>query len=229
MGTTIIDKELYGDSIEFAYNSRKTLLTGVYIQCKIGEVVALLGRNGCGKSTLLKILFGAIRPKNGLIRINGIRVIQGFLTKNICYLPQSSFLPPYNTVKGLIKLMVSKVENRVLIQEDVIVKKVLSQRIGELSIGERRYFELLLLLHQEVDFYLLDEPFSGVAPYMKEQIQELIRIHQPTKGFIISDHHYNSVLEVSTHILLLQNGGCRSIPNKKDLEMFYVPEGTFDV
>jgi len=228
MDISVENKELYADSIAFSYTGYQSLLTGVFIRCKVGEVVALLGRNGCGKSTLLKILFGSIKPKNAFITINGTRVRKGYRSKKLCYLPQSSFLPPYYSVRQLIALMLPDKTDQHKIFEDDVLKPLLSQKIGDLSLGERRYFELLLLLYGDADFYLLDEPFSGVSPFLKDRIQNLIRSYQATKGFIISDHHYQSVLDISTHIYLLQNGGCRHIANKKDLELFYVPVGTFD-
>lgn len=222
-------KQLYVDSVEFCYKSTNPVLTGVYIQCNIGEIVGLLGRNGCGKSTLMKIIFGIIQPKYGLIRINNKRYSKGYLSKKICYLPQHKFLPPYLNVNEVIKLMVKdkKTQAKLLI-EDEIISKINSQKIAELSVGEQRYLELMLLLQQNADFYLLDEPFSGVAPYMKERIQHIIKENSQNKGFIISDHHYHTVLETSTRMVLLQNGGCREINSKKELEMFYVPEGTFE-
>ncbi len=221
-------KEVLGDSIEFRYRNQYSLLSGVFISCKQGEIVALLGRNGCGKSTLLKILFGVVQPKNGFVSINSKRYKQGYLSKELCYLPQHSFLPTAKTVVQVISLMVNKKEDRDRIAVDPVLEKVLCLKIADLSVGERRYLELTLLLTQRATFYLLDEPFSGVSPYLKEKIQEVIRDNSGQKGFIISDHHYHSVLDISTRILLLQNGGCRSIEHKKDLECFYVPEGTFD-
>lgn len=57
------EKELYADSIEFSYRAGHALLTGVHLSVKVGEVVALLGRNGCGKSTLMKVIFGTLTKK----------------------------------------------------------------------------------------------------------------------------------------------------------------------
>ncbi len=223
-----VEGELYADSIEFSYNSNYQLLSGVYLSCKVGEVVALLGRNGCGKTTLMKIIFGALRAKNAYIKLDGVRMEAVFKTNKVCYLPQQHYLPTYISVRNAIKLMIASAETVESIQKDEVIAKVLHQKVAELSVGEQRYLELLLLIHQPATYYLLDEPFSGVSPYLKERIQEVILQYKHCKGFVISDHHYNSVLDISTRILLLQNGGCRSIENKKDLEYFYVPEGTFD-
>lgn len=221
------DKELYADSIEFSYEASHQLLTGVYISCKIGEVVALLGRNGCGKSTLMKVLFGVLSPKNAYIMLHGRRVSKTFVSRDVCYLPQQRFLPTHKTVQQMINFMLQKDEQRSAVAEDEMIARVVSQKIADLSVGEQRYLELLLLIHQDATFYLLDEPFSGVSPYLKERIQQLIARYRGAKGFIISDHHYQSVLDICTKIVLLQNGGCRLITDKKELEYFYLPEGTF--
>src|SRR5690606_7130646 len=74
-------KQLFADSIEFSYDVSQPVLTGVYIQCHAGEVVALLGRNGCGKSTLMKIIFGTVKPNFGYIKINDKRYTKGYLSK----------------------------------------------------------------------------------------------------------------------------------------------------
>ena len=222
-------KQLYVDSIEFSYNADKPILTGVYIACNTGEIVALLGRNGCWNSTLMKIIFGIITPKNGLTRVNNTRYSKGYLSRKLCYLPQQKFIPNYLSIEKVIRLMVSDKYNQTkLLEDDQIISKVKKQKVAELSGGEIRYIELMILLQQDADFYLLDEPFAGISPHMKEKIQQIIIDYSSTKGFIISDHHYHSVLDISTRIVLLQNGGCRKIESKKDLEMFYVPEGTFD-
>lgn len=220
---------LYIDSLAFSYNLHAPLLTGVYLECYEGEIVGLLGRNGSGKSTLMKAIFGTLTPKAAFIIINDKRYNKGYLSKRICYLPQQKFIPNYVSIIELVNLMIKNPGNRnELLNNDEIISKIKYQKVAELSGGEIRYLELMLLLQQNADFYLLDEPFSGVSPHIQTQIQQVILAHSKEKGFIISDHHYNSVLEIATRIVLLQNGGCRKIDSKKDLELFYVPEGTFD-
>lgn len=220
-------KELYADSIAFSYRPGQALLTGVYLSCKVGEVVALLGRNGCGKSTLMKVIFGAITPQHAYIKLNGQRIAKTFESGEVCYLPQQRFLPTHKTVRQMIDFMLQGETQRQQVARDEVVAKVLSQKVADLSVGEQRYLELSLLIHQKATFYLLDEPFSGVSPYLKERIQSLIGRYRNTKGFVISDHNYESVLDVCTKIILLENGGCRLITDKKQLEYFYVPEGAF--
>lgn len=222
------EKELHVDSVEFSYSSMRTLLTGGYLTLKVGDIVGLLGRNGTGKSTLMKIVFGIVRAHYAYIRVNGKKVNRAFETKEVCYLPQDSFLPTSSLVKHMIDFMIGDATYRALLYENEVLKPILKNKIAEISGGELRYLEILLLLHQPATFILLDEPFTGLSPFLKEKIQEHIVDSSRQKGILISDHDYMNVLDISNQLMLLENGGCRRIEKKEDLEMFYVPDGTFD-
>lgn len=81
---------------------------------------------------------------------------------------------------------------------------------------------------QPTDFVLLDEPFTGIEPIYITMIIDLIRRFSDKKGFIITDHNYHDLLHIASQVVLLQNGSCQRIENKRDLEFFYLPDETFD-
>ena len=89
-------QELFIDSVTHKFN-QQTILNGVFINCKIGEVVGLLGRNGSGKSTLLKIIFGSTAADFKFLKINEKIIDKGYRSGEISYLPQDNFVP--NNVK----------------------------------------------------------------------------------------------------------------------------------
>jgi len=221
-------KELFVDSVQFSYSSDKQLLTGGYLVLKVGDIIGLLGRNGTGKSTLMKIIFGALKAQHAYIRVNGKKVRTAFSTREICYLPQDSFLPTAFTVKKSIEFMLSNPLRIKGVEEDEIIKPIIKTKIADISGGELRYLEILLLIEQNASFILLDEPFSGLSPLLKEKIQTVVIEKSKEKGFLISDHDYMNVLDISNQLMLLENGGCRKINKKEELEQFYVPIGTFD-
>jgi len=218
------ENKLEADSILCSFGHRQ-LLTDIYLSCKTGEIVGLLGRNGCGKTTLLKIIFGTQTTVNKHVRINGKVYFEPYKNPGLlAYLPQLDFLPVNTKLHKIVDLYHTDPEKRETIKQDSRIQKHLHKYADELSKGELRYFELQLLLQKDVKFLLLDEPFSGVEPLYVEYIEELLRTHLGTKGFIITDHDYQSVLRASDRIILLSDGHCRPITYLEELYQWgYIP------
>src|SRR5690606_3811921 len=141
-----------------------------YLGLKVGDIIGLLGRNGTGKSTLMKIIFGSLRAHNAYIRVNGHKVSQAFPTREDCYLPPASFLPSSFRVKKAIEFMLSDKESRAKVESEELIMPILNNKIADLAGGELRYLEIMLLIEQKATFILLDEPFSGISPILKEKI-----------------------------------------------------------
>lgn len=221
-------KELYIDSVQFGYNNSRHLITGAYLKCNTGDVIALFGRNGSGKSTLMKLIFGSLKANNSYILINGKKTKTAYLSGKIGYLPQHSLLPTHEKVSNLIRLLIHDEHLKSKLVNDTRIKTLLDRKVYQLSGGELRYLEVWLLMCQPTDFLLLDEPFTGIEPIYVALILELIDCFRDTKGFIVSDHNYRYLLDIASQVLLLQNGSCQQIDKKEDLEFFYLPEGTFD-
>lgn len=219
---------LEAESIICGFGNR-LILTDVYLKCCTGEVVGILGRNGSGKSSLLKIIFGTLKAESRIIRINGKNINSPFPQgRLIRYLPQHSFLPPSYKLRALVKYLVASPDGQQKIFQDLHISRHLNKKARELSGGERRYFEVLLLLNSGAQFVLLDEPFMGIEPLYKEKIKELIREYRLEKGIIITDHDYRNVLDVCGSIKLIVNGVCRHLKEAEELEVWgYVPEGAF--
>jgi ABC-type multidrug transport system ATPase subunit len=216
------------DSVMIAFDNRN-ILNGCYFKCETGDIIGLLGRNGCGKSSLLKIVFGTLSTYNKFIRINQKVYDQPYKHRNlIAYLPQHDFLPKNLSIKKIINIYIDSNFKREVISNDNRLKYHLNKKITELSGGELRYLEILLLVNLNVKFILLDEPFSKVEPLYKEVIINLIKEYSSTIGFVITDHDYSNIIATSSHIILINNAACKPIDNLTDLERFnYVPLGTF--
>lgn len=206
--------ELHVDSVAHSFGAHR-VLNNVYLKCSVGEVVGVLGRNGSGKSTLLKIIFGSIKPNYKFIRIDGELVQKGYLTHKIAYLPQGYFIPHYLSLELLVDLYVNKYRQQLLAID--LFKEHLKMRIGDLSGGHRRLAEALLMIYSDAKYILLDEPFSQLAPLIAEQLKHHIRELLPEKGFIVTDHDYQQILDVSSRIVLIHNGCNYNIENRDDL------------
>lgn len=216
------------DSVMISFDDRK-ILTDCYLKCETGDVIGILGRNGCGKSSLLKIIFGTLFTYNKFIRINNKVYNQPYKHGNlIAYLPQHDFLPKNISIQKIIHIYISTKTGREKIINDSRLKNHLKKRISELSGGELRYFEIMLLVNHDVKFIMLDEPFAKVEPLYKELIINLIREYCSTKGFIITDHDYTNIIAASDRIILITNGVCKPIKALVELEQWnYVQTGTF--
>ncbi|RZK43190.1 MAG: ATP-binding cassette domain-containing protein [Pedobacter sp.] len=214
---------LHIDSVSKHFGLRP-ILNDVFISCNVGDIIGLLGRNGSGKSTLMKIIFGSLDADYKYVRIDE-KVIKN-ITDNrdlLQYLPQHSFLPTNVSIKRIISTLCNLEEALLLFKIDLI-RPFLGNRSSELSGGELRLIESLILIYAKSKYVLLDEPFSGLAPLHVEIIKEHIKFMSRKKGFIITDHDYANVLKVSTSLILLQDGKTRKIDHPDQLvEYSYLP------
>jgi len=215
--------ELFVDSIQKSFGHH-TILTDVFISCKPGEIIGLLGRNGSGKSTLLKIIFGSIEAENKFIRIDGKNSTRMWDRRGkLIYLPQDNFLPSHLKIKTVIDAFCKKSEREV-IKCDPQIKPFLDKKTKELSGGERRLIEIKLVMHSNSRYILIDEPFNGVEPLHKEDVKRIIQQHSKEKGFIITDHDPKNILDLATKLILLHDGKTREIRNKDELVFYgYLP------
>lgn len=200
------------------------------MECKTGEIVSIFGRNGTGKSTLLKILFGTLKADRIRLSLNDkpFAVEEIIPQQKIAYLPQQSFLPKSLKVRDIVPLYYSSETKQDKILYDPLIAKIENTKVGSLSMGQLRYFELLLIGNLSHPFLMLDEPFSMIEPLYRDKIRELLFDLKFTKGIILTDHYYDDVFSVADRNLLLKNGRLIAISNKEELaDHGYLSGNTF--
>lgn len=215
--------KLHVDSVIKSFDTRQ-VLTDVFISCQKGEIIGLIGRNGSGKSTLLKIIFGSIPSDRKFVKI-GDKISNGLFDnrKLIKYLPQDNFLPNHARVKTIIDLFCDTYKAE-LIKAHGLIVPMLNKKSKQLSGGEKRLLEILLIIYSDSVYTLIDEPFNGVAPIYKEEIKDLIKQQSVDKGFIITDHDYRNILDIATRIVIIHDGGTKEIKGKDELKYWgYIP------
>lgn len=214
--------KLHIDSITKSFG-KKDILKDIYLSCETGNICGLLGRNGSGKSTLFQIIFGTIKGDTQYIKFNDIILKNQSDRKNrIAYLPQHSFLPKNLKIKNLIDLFCAK-ENNAKISQSKFIQPFLNEIPNTLSGGELRIVEVLLIIYSRAEFILLDEPFHSLSPKTVTEIKTIIK-QQTDKGFIISDHQYHDVLDISDNIFLLSDTHLKPIKDLTELKRFnYLP------
>jgi lipopolysaccharide export system ATP-binding protein len=203
------------DSIQLEFDGRK-ILRDVYLSCKQGEVIGLLGRNGCGKSSLLKIIFGTLTAGYKYVSINNEFMHKGYLNNRIAYLPQHNYLPAGIKIEKLARILVEPLSWDEF-AELPIYKPNTQKIISELSGGELRQLETMMIIHSKADFILLDEPFTHISPIQADEFKPVIRACAKRKGIIVTDHQYYNILEVSDSVILLSDGCTKHITNNDEL------------
>ncbi|MFA6085182.1 ATP-binding cassette domain-containing protein [Mucilaginibacter sp.] len=203
------------DSVQLEFSGRK-ILQSVYLNCMQGEVVGLLGRNGCGKSSLLKVIFGTLTPNYKYVSINDQFIHTGYLNNRIAYLPQHNYLPGGIKIEKLARVIVDPVSWNEFTGLPSYQKNY-NKTIDELSGGELRQLETMMIIHSKADFILLDEPFTHISPIQADEFKPVIRACAKRKGIIITDHQYYNILDVSDKIILLTDGCTKHINNVEEL------------
>jgi lipopolysaccharide export system ATP-binding protein len=203
------------DSVQLEFDGRK-ILQDVYLHCDKGEILGLLGRNGCGKSSLLKIIFGTLACTHKYVSIDDVFIAKGYHQNKIAYLPQHNYLPGGIRVDKLARMLVEPVYWADFTDHPAYQKHH-HKTVSQLSGGELRQLETLMIIYSRADFILLDEPFTHISPVQAEEFKLIIKQCAKNKGIIITDHQYYNVLDVSDRIILLTNGYTRPINNRDDL------------
>lgn len=215
---------LHIDSITKSFGE-KDILKDIFLKCETGNITGILGRNGSGKSTLFQIIFGTQKGNTQYIRFNNSILQTQYDRKNkIAYLPQYPFLPKNAVIKNLIDLFCNK-EDAHKISELNLIQPFLNEKIKTLSGGEIRVIEALMIIYSKAEFIFLDEPFHSLSPKLISELKEIIKQQSKSKSFIISDHQYPDVLDISDEIYLLTEGHLRLIKDLKELQQYnYLPK-----
>lgn len=192
---------LEADSILLEYGGRK-ILQNIYIKMETGKITGLLGRNGTGKSSLMRMIFGTLRGQSQSVRVQGRFEASPYLNKTLIrYLPQNNFVPASFSIEQLCVLYHVSWEEILNYFPDLAAYK--KEKVGYLSVGKIRLVEVLLILLSPVAFILLDEPFKNLDPIIIEKLKPAMADQKMKKGILVSDHHYQQVLDIADDVYLL--------------------------
>ena len=210
--------KLFTTSIKKSYRGR-SVVDGVSVEVKQGEIVGLLGPNGAGKTTSFYMIVGLVRPDQGHVFLDELEITKLPMYKRaqlgIGYLPQEVSVFRKLSVEDNIMAILEmtplssaqrKEKLEKLLEEFglVAIRKNLGDR---LSGGEKRRTEIARALATDPKFILLDEPFAGVDPIAVEDIQSIIsELRNRNIGVLITDHNVQETLSITDRAYLLFEG-----------------------
>ncbi|MEQ8478518.1 ATP-binding cassette domain-containing protein [Fulvivirga sp.] len=211
---------LFANTINHSFKSNR-ILDSAELTCNSGEITAIFGRNGSGKSTLMKILFGTLIPESIYLEIDNVPTDPANVRryKVIAFLPQQTFLPLNTRVRDIIPIYFDESDQQNEIFYAPRMASIERKLVKNLSMGERRYVELLLISHLDHPIVILDEPFSMIEPTYKGLVASLLIKIKSHKCIIITDHYYKDVLSVSDKNLILKDGKLTPITDHLDLKV----------
>ncbi len=165
-----------------------------------GERVGLIGANGAGKSVLLRMILGKETPDAGEIKI-GPSVSIGH------YAQEHETLDFNQTVLDAVRYAGEMSESRAtaFLLRYLFTYKQVSQRIGELSGGERSRLQLALVVLSGANFLLLDEPTNNLDIASAEVLEQALEDFEGTVLVISHDRYFLD--QTVQRLLVIENGG----------------------
>lgn len=188
---------------------RKQVLTDLTFTAEKGEITCLIGINGVGKTTIMKAIMGLIPINSGEILIDGEKVRKETFEK-VTFIPDTITMLPKMKIVEAFEFMADFYKNWNPERAETLVqffKLDCSERIANLSKGNMAKVNLLLGLALDVDYLLMDEPFSGIDIFSREQIAEVFTSHLiEDRGVIMTTHEINDIEHLIDKAVLIDNG-----------------------
>lgn len=200
------------------YNNR-SVVDGVSISVKQGEIVGLLGPNGAGKTTTFYMITGMIKQNSGEIFIDDEDISLFPMYKRarmgIGYLPQEASIfrrmSVYQNIYSVLEFMdlehFERDEKVYKLMKEFGLSNISDSKGYVLSGGERRRTEIARSIATDPRFILLDEPFAGIDPIAVEDLMKMVsKLKERGIGVLITDHNVHETLSIVDRGYILIEG-----------------------
>ncbi|HEU4986186.1 MAG TPA: ABC transporter ATP-binding protein [Rhizobiaceae bacterium] len=196
------------------------VVQGISLAVGRGEAVALLGANGAGKSTVLRAVSGLIRPKGGEVLLNGENVAgtgaEALVRKGLSHVAEGRRIFRKLSVEdnldlGLASVSLSRAEVQRRLEEQYSLFPILKQKArdpaGSLSGGQQQMLAISQALIRKPDVLMLDEPSTGLAPILIEEVfTKLDQIREQGVSILLVEQVVERSLEFVDYAYLIQGG-----------------------
>ncbi|MFO7343114.1 MAG: ABC transporter ATP-binding protein [Bacillaceae bacterium] len=199
----------------------KEVIRDVSVRIRKGKITSFIGPNGAGKSTLLSMISRLILKDEGEIYIDGTEISKRKsrdLAKKIAILKQTNHIQLRLTVRELVSFGRFPYSQGRLTQEDwekvdqairyMDLEEIQHEYLQNLSGGQRQRAFIAMVIAQDTDYILLDEPLNNLDMKHSVQIMKTLRrlVDEQGKTVILVIHDINFASVYSDYIVALKNG-----------------------
>jgi iron complex transport system ATP-binding protein len=219
-----VESVLLGEELEIGYpTTEEPVVECTRIDVPKGEITALVGPNGSGKSTLLKALSDHLEPEQGVVALDGTNVEEfggKELARELGHLSQENDSPGGLTVEELVShgryphrgFFDSLTEaDREAIERAIDLAGVDDLRdrdVGALSGGQKQLVWIAMVLAQETDVLLLDEPTTFLDLHHQLRVLETIRRLNEEQGVTVAVvlHDLSQAVRFADYLVAMDDG-----------------------
>ena len=190
------------------------------------ELRCVIGPNGAGKTTLLDMICGKTKPSNGKIRFKDYALEQMIEYQITRVGVGRKFQNPsvyedltvfenleisYPRKRGILGSLFFKRDDELIgkidtVANQIFLHEVLRHKAAQLSHGQKQWLEIGMLLMQDPELLLLDEPVAGMSPREREQTAELLNGISKGRSIVVIEHDMAFVRMIAHKVTVLHQG-----------------------
>jgi urea transport system ATP-binding protein len=220
------DKVLYVEKVTVSFDGFKAL-NELSLYVDPGELLCIIGPNGAGKTTMMDVITGKTRPNSGsvwfgrqldLLQLSEAQIVQAGIGRKFQRPTVFERLTVFENLelalagnrtffKTLFARMTSAQQERIeevlgiigLMEEREAVAKILSH-------GQKQWLEIGMLLMQDPELLLLDEPVAGMTPQEIERTSQLLQSLAGQHSVVVVEHDMDFVRSIARRVTVLHEG-----------------------
>lgn len=226
----VADTEIKVDGVTFSYDGKRDVLKNVTMTFPKKGMTSIVGESGCGKSTVVNMLFGAFRPKAGVVTVGGKaleRLSRSSYYSHLAVVSYNTYI--FNeTVRANFILANKKVTDDEIytalekvnladfIRSNGGLDKVITEDASNISGGQKQRLALAVNLVANKDIYVFDEATSNIDIESETIIMANIKALSQTKSVIVISHRLANVVP-SDLIYYMESGELKESGNHSEL------------
>lgn len=195
-------------------------LDDVSFNIEEGNITCILGVNGVGKSTILKAIAGLVKPNSGEILIDGEKFSQQTYNK-LAFVPDIDIHFNHLNIKetfDFMKLFYKNWDEERAYEMLKMFSLTDDKKISELSKGNKARVKIIIGFAQRAKYILLDEPFSGIDIFKREEfIKAMLTFMQDDESIVITTHEIDEIEQIVDDVIILNNGKIEQIFNAEEV------------